>query len=285
MDDSPATARPTPGNLARVLPRSPKQRSALVKLRSFVSTVFIIFATLLGIALAFLVRLMDWSGETVLILARHWSRSLLWFAGVKVDVTWRAPLSADGRAYVFMANHLSTVDIWAIYAAFPFRLRMLAKKQLAHIPLFGWAMRAGRFIFIDRGNAAAARRSIDQAKERIRHGHHVLIFPEGTRSRDGRLAPFKKGGFHLAIDAGAPIVPVAIRGSQEPMPPGSLLLAPGHVEIVVGAPIPTEGLSEEDRHHLLDRVRTIIAHELPGTEVIPQSALDPRTAREAPTST
>ncbi|HEY0713864.1 MAG TPA: lysophospholipid acyltransferase family protein, partial [Polyangia bacterium] len=117
-------------------------------------------------------------------------------------------------------------------------------------------------------------------KERIREGHNVLIFPEGTRSRDGRLAPFKKGGFHLAIDAGAPIVPVAIRGSRTPMPPGSLLLAPGNVEIVVGDPIPTEGLSEHDRHHLLERVRAVIASELPDTEVIPQWTLEPARDRD-----
>ena len=231
-------------------------------LRTFITTLFLIVTTVTGSFVAFLLRLLDSSGESVLVLARYWSRGLLWAGGVKVTVTWKTPIVQDAGAFVFMANHLSTVDIWAIYAAFPFRLRMLAKKQLAHIPLFGWAMRAGRFIFIDRGNAVAARRSIDEAKKRIRDGHNVLVFPEGTRSRDGRMGAFKKGGFHLAIDAGVPVVPVSIRGSAETMPPGSLLLTPGHVEIVVGEPIPTQGLSEADRNDLLRRVQSVIAAQL-----------------------
>lgn len=253
-------------NPAVILPLP--QRSLLVRARAVVTTLFIAIVTLLGTFVAFAVRLVDSSGESVLVVARWWSRVLLWFAGVKVTVTWRTPL-APGGAFVFMANHLSSVDIWAVYAAFPFRLRMLAKKQLAHIPFFGWAMRAGRFIFIDRGNAVAARRSIEEAKERIRLGHNVLIFPEGTRSRDGRLARFKKGGFHLAMDAGVPIVPVSIQGSREAMPPGSLLLVPGHVRIVVGEPIPTAGLSDADRDALLEKVRAVIAGPLGEGAVTP----------------
>jgi 1-acyl-sn-glycerol-3-phosphate acyltransferase len=138
-------------------------------------------------------------------------------------------------------------------------LRFIAKKQLGQIPLFGWAMRAGRFIFIDRQNAAAARRSIDEAAARIRKGTSVVIFPEGTRSRDGKLLPFKKGGFHLAVNSGAQIVPVAIRGSREIMPRGSLLTRPGVVEFEIGAPIPTEGLGPEDREGLRQKVRGVVA--------------------------
>jgi 1-acyl-sn-glycerol-3-phosphate acyltransferase len=136
---------------------------------------------------------------------------------------------------------------------------MIAKKQLGSIPLFGWAMRAGRFIFIDRQNATSARRTIDVATQRIREGASVLLFPEGTRSRDGQLQPFKKGGFHLAIDAGAPIVPVALRGTRELMPRGALGLKPGQVSVIIGEPISTEGLSGDDRNALLDRVHKEIA--------------------------
>jgi 1-acyl-sn-glycerol-3-phosphate acyltransferase len=230
----------------------------LTSLRAALSSAFVVLITVIGSLVTFAVRLFDRSGDRVLDLARIWSRMALGFAGVKVTVDWRAKLE-PGRPYVFMANHLSAVDIWALYVALPFRVRMLAKKQLGQIPIFGWAMRAGRFIFIDRANALAARRSIDEAKRRIRGGEAVLIFPEGTRSRDGRLGPFKKGGFHLALDAGVPIVPVALAGTREAMPRGSLLLRPGHVSVIVGAPVPTEGLREDDRHSLLDRVRGTIA--------------------------
>jgi 1-acyl-sn-glycerol-3-phosphate acyltransferase len=158
-----------------------------------------------------------------------------------------------------MANHASTIDIWALFLAIPRRVRMIAKKQLARIPLFGWVMWAGRFIFIDRQNAMAARRSIDDAGRRIRGGDSVLIFPEGTRTRDGELGPFKKGGFHLAMEAGVPIVPIALRGTRALMPRGSLRVKSGEVFVTIGTPIPTSGLTLDDRPVLIQRVRDAIA--------------------------
>jgi 1-acyl-sn-glycerol-3-phosphate acyltransferase len=140
--------------------------------------------------------------------------------------------------------------------------RFIAKKQLAAIPLFGWAMRAGRFIFIDRQNSVSARLSIAEAARRIRAGQSVVLFPEGTRSRDGRLGPFKKGGFHLAVDSGADIVPLAIRGTRELMPRGSLLIRAGAVSLDIDEPIPTAGLSPEAVDALLDRARGRIAEML-----------------------
>jgi 1-acyl-sn-glycerol-3-phosphate acyltransferase len=229
--------------------------------RAVLSIFFIAGCTILGSLTAFVLRLFDRTGDLVVALARLWSRVLLAFAGVKVTVDWRAPLDKNAP-YVFMANHLSTVDIWALLAIFPFRVRMIAKKQLGSIPLFGWAMRAGRFIFIDRANAISARRSIDEAKRRIRNGDKVLLFPEGTRSRDGQLGAFKKGGFHLALDAGVPIVPVAISGTRELMPPDSYLVRKGPVHVTVCPPIPTDGLSDSDRDQLLERVRGVIAQAL-----------------------
>jgi 1-acyl-sn-glycerol-3-phosphate acyltransferase len=219
------------------------------------------FATIFGSIAALLMRVFDSSGDTVVRLAQWWSRTICRLSGVRITVHTKVALD-PGRSYVFMANHLSTVDIWALYVALPIPVRMIAKKQLAAIPLFGWAMWAGRFIFIDRHNALAARRSIERAGRRIREGASVLLFPEGTRSRDGALGAFKKGGFHLAIDAGAPIVPVALRGTRELMPRGSLLLRPGQVTVTIGEPIPTEDLAPEDRNALLERVHATISQML-----------------------
>jgi 1-acyl-sn-glycerol-3-phosphate acyltransferase len=229
----------------------------LIPIRAAVSSGFVVLATLVGATAALIIRIFDSTGDRVIDLARLWSKVVLAFAGVKVEIQGAAKLSRN-QTYVFMANHLSTVDIWALYVALPVRVRMIAKKQLSRIPLFGWGMAAGRFIFVDRANAIAARRSIDEAKRRIRGGHSVLIFPEGTRSRDGRLAAFKKGGFHLAIDAGVPVVPVALVGTRECMPRSSLLLRPGVVRVTFADPIPTSGLTESDRHGLLERVRSTI---------------------------
>ncbi len=200
----------------------------------------------------------DPTGDWVLDLARWWSGWITRFAGVRIIVDNRANLDAN-QPYVFMANHASTIDIWALFLAIPRRVRMIAKKQLARIPLFGWVMWAGRFIFIDRQNAAAARRSIEEAGRRIRGGVSVLIFPEGTRTRDGQLGPFKKGGFHLAMDAGVPIVPVALRGTRALMPRGSLRVMSGEVFVTIGVPIPTSGLTIDDRPALIERVRDAIA--------------------------
>jgi 1-acyl-sn-glycerol-3-phosphate acyltransferase len=236
--------------------------------RAALALAFIAGASIIGSILALSSRLFDRSGNTVVFLARQWSRAVLWVGGVDVKVEWRGGRLDPDQSYVIMANHLSSVDIWALFVALPIRIRMIAKKQLSRIPLFGWAMSAGRFIFIDRANAIAARRSIEEAKARIRGGQTVVLFPEGTRSRDGKLGAFKKGGFHLAIDAGVPIVPVALKGTRETMPRGSMLLRAGKVQAIVGSPIPTAGLADGDRHKLLEQVRTAIAEmlgeDLPG---------------------
>jgi 1-acyl-sn-glycerol-3-phosphate acyltransferase len=229
--------------------------------RAVLNTALVAVATIIGAVAALISRLFDPSGDTVLVLARWWSRIICTLSGVKIEVEGQRDLDRS-HSYVFMANHLSTVDIWALYVALPLPVRMIAKKQLGAIPLFGWAMWAGRFIFIDRHNAISARRSIDRAKERIRAGASVLLFPEGTRSRDGQLQPFKKGGFHLAIDAGVPIVPVALQGTRELMPRGSLRVRPGRVRVIIGAPIPTTGLEVDDRNALLERVRHTLAEML-----------------------
>jgi 1-acyl-sn-glycerol-3-phosphate acyltransferase len=227
-------------------------------LRTLVAFVIFVLATLLGSLLAILIGAVDRSGEGVLALGRIWARVALRGAGARLEVHSRAELRR-GRPYVFMANHLSTVDIWAVLVALPVSFRFIAKKQLGAIPLFGWAMRAGRFIFIDRHNPAVARRSIEEAARRIEQGQSVVIFPEGTRSRDGRLAPFKKGGFHLALSSGVDIVPVAIRGSDRVWAPGTLAMHPGTVLVQIDQPISTAGLTNGDRDALVERVRDRIA--------------------------
>jgi 1-acyl-sn-glycerol-3-phosphate acyltransferase len=227
-------------------------------IRALLSTISFVAATIAGSLAALVCGVMDKTGDQVLALARLWSRVILGVPGVKLEVTMRARLE-PGRPYIFMVNHASMVDIWAVFVTIPASFRFIAKKQLARIPLFGWAMTAGRFIFIDRQNAVAARRSMEEAARRIRSGQSVVIFPEGTRTRDGRLLPFKKGGFHLAIDSGAAIVPVAIRGTREIMPRGSPLIRAGTVTVEVDDPIPTEGLTAADREALIVKVRGRVA--------------------------
>jgi 1-acyl-sn-glycerol-3-phosphate acyltransferase len=234
-------------------------------IRALLSTISFVAATIMGSVGALLLGPVDSSGDLVLWLARIWSRVILGVPGVKLDITMRARLEPD-RPYIFMPNHASMVDIWAVFVAIPSSFRFIAKKQLSRIPLFGWAMAAGRFIFIDRQNALAARRTMGEAARRIKSGQSVVIFPEGTRTRDGRLCPFKKGGFHLALDSGVAIVPVAIRGSRAVMPRGAALIRAGTVSLEVGEPIPTAGLTVADRDALMRRVRGEIARMLGETD-------------------
>jgi 1-acyl-sn-glycerol-3-phosphate acyltransferase len=153
-----------------------------------------------------------------------------------------------GRAYVYMSNHQSHLDIPMLYATLPSpTIRMLGKKELFEIPVWGQGLRAAEFIEVDRSNHARAVKSIEQAARLVRDGVSIYLAPEGTRSKDGRIGALKKGGFHLAIGTGAPIVPVAISGTGKILPPGARSMRTGQpVHVVIGAPIPVEGRTMED---------------------------------------
>jgi 1-acyl-sn-glycerol-3-phosphate acyltransferase len=153
-----------------------------------------------------------------------------------------------GRAYVYMSNHQSHLDIPILYATLPSpTIRMLAKKELFQIPIWGRALRAAEFIEVDRANHTRALESIEVAAELIRDGVSIWIAPEGTRSRDGSIGRLKKGGFHLASETQTPIVPVAIRGTIAILPRGGRAMRTGErVDVTIGAPIAVAGRSLDD---------------------------------------
>jgi 1-acyl-sn-glycerol-3-phosphate acyltransferase len=150
-----------------------------------------------------------------------------------------------------MSNHQSHLDIPILYATLPSpTIRMLGKKELFQIPIWGAALRAAEFVEVDRANHARAMRSIERAAELIRDGVSIWIAPEGTRSRDGRVGPLKKGGFHLACDTHTPIVPVAIRGTIDVLPRGTRAMRTGHrVDVMLGAPLAVDGRSIDELAH------------------------------------
>jgi 1-acyl-sn-glycerol-3-phosphate acyltransferase len=195
---------------------------------------------------------------------RPWSRLLLLAAGIRLDVQgrWHVP---EGPC-LLVVNHQSLFDIPTLFLAVPGRTRFVAKQSLFRIPFLGWAMRASGCIPIDRGNRARAVRSLMHAAHRVRGGTSVVLFAEGTRSRDGRLAPFKKGGFHLALQAGVPVVPIAISGSFRRLAPGTLRVRPGTVAVRIAPPLdPAACPRVED---LMEQVRQAIASRLPPEEVL-----------------
>lgn len=190
-------------------------------------------------------------------VARIWSRILLAIGKTKVQVIGRENI-APGRPQVLVANHQSDFDILIALAFVPGQFRWIAKKELFAVPVFGQAMRGAGYIEIDRQNHEKALRSLDLAALRIREGNSVMTFPEGTRSRDGEIKAFKQGTFYLAIQAGAPIVPISIIGSGEIMPKRSLNIKPGKIKLVIEKPIPTTGYTPENRHELIQKVRQVI---------------------------
>lgn len=193
-------------------------------------------------------------GHLYLRLARIWSRGILGGLGIPLSVEGADRLDPSATV-LFMANHRSVFDIFALFVATEHGLRMVAKRSLFLIPIFGWSLWMCGFIPIDRSNRASAIRSLDRAARRIRHGVSVLVFPEGTRSRGAGLLPFKKGGFVLALKAGVPIVPVMVTGTDQIMPPGSLRVGRGEIRVRFGDAIPTAGLDPSDRDRLMTTVR------------------------------
>ena len=161
----------------------------------------------------------------------------------------------EGKPYFFAMNHQSLFDIVAAFVCIPVNLRFVAKKSLRLIPFLGWYMTVTRMVFIDRQNREEAKRSLEEACEKIKTGISILTFPEGTRSRDGSILPLKKGLFIMAIQAGVPIVPVAIEGAQNLLQRDTLRIQPCRIDLLIGQPIPTAGLTLDDRDALMVRVR------------------------------
>lgn len=204
-----------------------------------------------------LVVVFDRSGRAIMWVARCWVRWILATCGVRVEVDGLENVDPT-RGCIYMSNHQSVFDVVAIVHTLPVPWKFVAKRELLRIPFFGWALAAADQVIIDRSNRQVSVRSLRRAAERVRRGANVIIFPEGTRSRDGVLHEFKSGGFHLAIQAQAPVVPVTVSGSWRITPTKSLRIESGRVRIRYGRPIATEGLAIDDRNRLKERVREAI---------------------------
>lgn len=181
-----------------------------------------------------------------------WARTLTTVCGVTVDVRGLENVPADGRCVV-LSNHCSHLDGPVVLLALRVPLYFVIKRELARVPIWGPATLRVGFIAIDRTDSAQARAQLSRAVDAVRGGRTVLVFPEGTRSPDGRLQRFKKGGFRLAVDAQVPILPVTVNGSAALLPKGSAAPFPGRVEVLVHPPIPTAGLGPDDVADLIDR--------------------------------
>jgi 1-acyl-sn-glycerol-3-phosphate acyltransferase len=209
-----------------------------------------------------------WS-NVITYCGRLWSRVLLAASGASVTLHGRENARAVSPC-IFIANHQSIVDIWVMFRIIPPAARFAAKEELFRIPVFGWALASSGTVPINRRNRTEAIRSLRAAAERIRAGRPVVLFPEGTRSPDGRLQPFKKGAFHLALQAGVPVVPVAITGSFSVLAPGRLRVTPGPVEVFVEPPVDVTPYLPDDHEGLLRRVQETIGRRFDPPAAGPQ---------------
>jgi len=192
--------------------------------------------------------------------ARAWSWLILKTTGVRVAIEGLERIT-PGTTYVFVSNHQSIYDIPVIFASLPYQLRIIAKSSLAQFPVLGWHLKRGGHLFVDRKNPDRAG-ILKRWRALVSEGLSLIIFAEGTRSWDGRVARFKAGSFLLAIEAGLPIVPLAVIGTRQVMPKGRLRTEPAHVELVIHDPIAPPALanpSARDAKALADRVRAVVA--------------------------
>lgn len=230
-------------------------------LRTVLFWLSMVVATIVLSFVALMVYPFDRSGRRGHALARAWANIILRASGVEVEIDGLEHLHGKGP-FIFMSNHQGAYDIFALASALPIHFKWLAKKELFGIPILGQGMRLAGYIPIDREGTRETVKEMNRAAARIRDGMSVVIFPEGSRSEDGTVQPFKKGGFSLAIKSRVPILPVAIHGSRQIMPKGRWTVRPGRIRIRIGDPIDTESLSMRDRKALMDRVRDAISNEL-----------------------
>lgn len=222
----------------------------------------IILATIFFGTISLIVSFFDTTGRVQIRVARIWARTLLAVSGVRVHVEGLQHVDPNG-SYVFVSNHLSYMDTPVALANIPVQFRFLAKRGLFQIPFLGQHLSRAGHIPVPREDPRAAVKTMQIAAETIQRKRiSLLIFPEGGRSHDGLLRPFKEGGIYIAIKAGAPIVPMVIIGSREILPYGGGIVQPGMVTLRILEPVQTAGLLPKDRAALTERLRDLIVREL-----------------------
>ena len=236
-------------------------------IRSTFIILWIIILTFLLSLAVICISFFSQTGNIPHLIGRWWGKSILRVSGIKVKTRGLENLAPD-KPFVFMCNHQSNFDILVLFSALPAQFRWIAKAELFKIPFFGQAMRGAGYISIERKNRKKAIQSLKQAAERIRSGVSVMIFPEGTRSLDGNIGEFKKGGFILAYDAGVPIVPIVLNGTWSIMSKDSLRIKSGNVTFSVLPAVNVVDYSKSDKMKLIEDVREKIVKEFEANKVL-----------------
>ena len=237
------------------------------KLHTLVIGIWTVIVTLFLGIVAITSAFFSKTGNFPHMIAQTWARQLLYVGGIPVKITGVEHIQ-PGRSYIFMANHQSNFDIPVLLGRLPAQFRWLAKVELFKIPVFGAAMKGCGYISIDRSDRRRAFASLARAAETIRAGTSVMIFPEGTRSKDGSIKGFKKGGFVLSVDAGVPIVPIILRGTFDIMPKGRLVIRRRPVTMTICAPIETADYTRKTKDQLIEKVRTAMISQVEALDAV-----------------
>jgi 1-acyl-sn-glycerol-3-phosphate acyltransferase len=229
----------------------------------------IVYTVILGIPTIF-VAMVSKTGKAPFTIGKLWAWLILKTNRVKLQVEGLEKIVRN-KSYVFISNHASNLDPPALCLAIPQTLRFIAKRSLAKVPIFGQALKLGRIILIDRSDNQKAVETINKAIKDLKGGISAFFFAEGTRSPDGMLQDFKKGGIMVALKTKLPIIPITVVDSYKLLPRKALRIRPGVLRIIVGDPIDTSGYTEDDKDFLVQKVRDVIADTLKRYSVIYQS--------------
>lgn len=235
-------------------PHDPEKQNWKWTLLNITQVTFFLFWSFFWQTVTIIVRFaLMRQGPSLLTAKKVWADALIRITGSTIKPQYEEEIDWS-KPHIFVSTHQSTLDIAVGFLVLPSPLRFVAKKELLYVPFLGWYMWAMGMIFVDRKRNEKAIASLKRAGEIIRNGASIIAFPEGTRSPDGRILPLKKGIFVVAIEAGVPIVPIAIEGTREVMPKNSFKLRPREIKVAFGKPIPTKDLVYEDRSPLTEQV-------------------------------
>jgi len=231
--------------------------------------IIILLSIVLG-TLAVLARLFDSSNNLSHRVSSLWGRWLCTLNGIQVDIEGLEHIR-QGQAQIFIANHQGFFDIFALNGFLPVQIRWVAKSSLFKIPFVGWSIAASGYVPVDRGNRKKAYQAFLATIEKLKAGNSIVIFPEGTRSVDGTIGPFKKGGLLLSVRSGAPLVPVTLLGTGNIIKKGSGIIRPGRIQIIISPPISSQTVIDDKEEKLLNTLRDIIcknfeSHQTPQGE-------------------
>ncbi len=221
---------------------------------------FALNTAILG-GVVFIICCFDPTGNIAHYIGKFWARMNLLFTGVLVSVEGGEHIDRK-KSYIIMSNHQSHYDVLALIAYMPLQLRWVMKLELREVPIFGYCCEKMGQIYIDRGHSEKAHESLAIAGEKIRNGASVVFFPEGTRSPNGKLLPFKKGGFVIALEAKVPILPVTVIGGRNVVPKGSHRILPGRMKIKIHEPVEIQEYTYDTKEELMERIRGIIEDDL-----------------------